>query len=135
MSNYPDLAKDFASKRRAIESAKHRCAFRFQSRQWAFTLIELLVVISIIALLIAILLPALKLAREEARAAACGSNLRQAGIAIYAYVGDHDGRLPPYSYASGLFAYYQAPWWHQLIATYMGKNNPDAAKGGVPAYP
>ena len=101
----------------------------------SFTLIELLVVISIIALLIAILLPALKLAREEARAAACGSNLRQAGIAIYAYVGDHDGRLPPYSYASGLGAYYQAPWWHQLIATYMGKNNPDTAKGGVPAYP
>ena len=80
------------------------------------------------AVAIAILLPALKLAREEARAAACGSNLRQAGIAIYAYVGDHDGRLPPYSYASGLGAYYQAPWWHQLIATYMGKNNPDTAR-------
>ena len=94
----------------------------------SFTLIELLVVISIIALLIAILLPALKLAREEARAAACGSNLRQAGIAIYAYVGDHDGRLPPYSYASGLGAYYQAPWWHQLIATYLGKNNPNPSK-------
>ena len=59
----------------------------------AFTLIELLVVISIIALLIAILLPALQSAREEARTIACGSNLRQAGIALQVYVGDYDGVL------------------------------------------
>ncbi len=55
----------------------------------AFTLIELLVVISIIALLIAVLLPALQSAREAARATACGSNLRQVGIAINTYAADH----------------------------------------------
>ena len=101
----------------------------------AFTLIELLVVISIIALLIAILLPALQSAREEARTIACGSNLRQAGIALQVYVGDYDGVLPPYSYASSLGSYYHFPFWHQVIAPYMGKHNPDQAEGDYPRWP
>jgi prepilin-type N-terminal cleavage/methylation domain-containing protein/prepilin-type processing-associated H-X9-DG protein len=56
-----------------------------------FTLIELLVVISIIALLIAILLPALASARRTAQAIACGSNHRQLGVAHYGFATDHDG--------------------------------------------
>lgn len=59
-----------------------------------FTLIELLVVISIIALLIAVLLPALGGAREAAYQTQCAANLRQVGLAINMYANDFDGYLP-----------------------------------------
>jgi prepilin-type N-terminal cleavage/methylation domain-containing protein len=62
-------------------------------RNHAFTLIELLVVISIIALLIAILLPALGKAMESAKESQCQSNLRQLGIAQFAYVADNKGQF------------------------------------------
>ena len=59
-----------------------------------FTLIELLVVISIIALLMAILLPALSRARETARSVECLSRQRQLGIAMATYQPDHKGYYP-----------------------------------------
>ncbi len=62
-------------------------------RRHAFTLIELLVVISIIALLIAVLLPALGQAREAAKSMACLSNLRQSAIALSTYSGDQRGKI------------------------------------------
>ena len=62
-------------------------------RTTGFTLIELLVVISIIALLIAILLPALGAARDTARRMQCQSNLRQLGVAFVTYGQDYDS--PP----------------------------------------
>jgi prepilin-type N-terminal cleavage/methylation domain-containing protein len=65
-------------------------------RQRAFTLIELLVVISIIAVLIALLLPALQTARREAVSLECQNNLKQFMAGIYAYSTEHDGK-PPYS--------------------------------------
>jgi prepilin-type N-terminal cleavage/methylation domain-containing protein/prepilin-type processing-associated H-X9-DG protein len=63
-------------------------------RAQGFTLIELLVVVAIIALLVALLLPALASAKERGKGAACLSNLRQLGIAIRAYADDFGGDIP-----------------------------------------
>ena len=60
----------------------------------SFTLIELLVVISIIALLIALLLPALQNARKVAQGAGCMSNARQLVMATTSYVFDHNAYYP-----------------------------------------
>ncbi|HUU85322.1 MAG TPA: DUF1559 domain-containing protein [Phycisphaerae bacterium] len=60
----------------------------------AFTLVELLTVISVIALLIAILLPSLQKAREQARSVACLANLSELGHGTAVYQNDHGDRLP-----------------------------------------
>lgn len=82
-------------------------AMPFESRSYCsrsragFTLIELLVVISIVALLVAILLPALGKARETARRAICAQNQRQVYIAAFAYATDYNDYLPSGGHRAG----------------------------------
>ena len=67
---------------------------RFCSSRGGFTLIELLVVVAIIALLVSILLPSLNKAREQAKAAVCGSTLRSFGQASAVYETDYESFVP-----------------------------------------
>jgi prepilin-type N-terminal cleavage/methylation domain-containing protein len=73
--------------------AMNKRTYNPSSFQRAFTLIELLVVISIIALLMSVLLPVLKMAREKAKTAGCLSNLRQWGIICQIYTQENDGKF------------------------------------------
>lgn len=85
-----------------------------------FTLIELLVVISIIALLMAVLMPSLQRARKQAQAVTCMSNLRQWGLSFSFYTQDNNGRFHPGWNASG-----DVHWsWLTVLKPYY-LDNPD----------
>ncbi|MCC6579488.1 MAG: prepilin-type N-terminal cleavage/methylation domain-containing protein [Phycisphaeraceae bacterium] len=79
-----------------------------------FTIIELLVVISIIALLIAILLPALQGARERGRAIVCANHLKQLGVAEQLYVNNNKDWICPTDSTGGLEGF----WYCLLLKTF-----------------
>lgn len=87
-------------------------------RMKGFTLIELLVVISIIALLVAILLPALRQAREAANISVCANQIRQITIAQNMYAEEFSGHIP-FSYSNGSW---QAAMWEPNLNNYDGNN-------------
>ena len=101
----------------------------------AFTLIELLVVISVIAVLLALLLPALDLAREAAQIAACASNEHQIVVGVHAWGSDNDGRVPqpsgyhPTSVGRGLRG--SGDWFDELIPHYVEPPETWYCPGGI----
>ena len=105
-------------------------------RPRAFTLIELLVVIAIIALLVTLLLPNLKMARELSHRSVCRNNERMIAVACLAFAEDHNGYGPQESPQ-------EAPAFHLQLAPYWGQEinslTPDAiqawwATTGCPSY-
>lgn len=90
-------------------------------RRAGFTLVELLVVIAIISVLVSLLIPSLRTAREAAHATTCRSNMRQIAVALTFYLGDNNNRTPPYvgfgsdapkTYPDTTYNTYRRLWTH-----------------------
>jgi len=97
-----------------VASANHKSKIRNHK---SFTLIELLVVVAIIAVLVAILLPALQSARERVMTLSCLSNLKSIGTAVYMYANENNGSIPQEYNA-------WTPWipgdWPEKLGRYLG---------------
>ncbi|MBW8001161.1 MAG: type II secretion system protein [Planctomycetes bacterium] len=109
-------------------------------RKMGFTLIELLVVISIIALLMAMLMPSLQAAREQAKRIVCGSNLKQLVLGSQLWTNDNDGWMVPttFKWSDPMTIVHENKTWPAYsnpgsIVPYIEKGK--ERKGGVLACP
>jgi prepilin-type N-terminal cleavage/methylation domain-containing protein/prepilin-type processing-associated H-X9-DG protein len=97
---------------------------RARKQERAFTLIELLVVIAIIAVLASLLLPALAGAKARSHRLKCLSQMKQLGLGLHLFVGDHDEQYPPTAYSTGDYQYQLS--WDDYIHRYIGGSAPEA---------
>ncbi len=93
-----------------------------KTNKYFFTLIELLVVIAIIAILAAMLLPALNKARNKAHGITCTNNMKQLGIGANQYIGDFD-YIPQAGYGVPGTVGYGAVYFSNMIGPYIGYRN------------
>jgi len=104
-----------------------------------FSLVELIVVIGIIALLIGLLLPSLRTAREQAKAVQCASQLRQLGTGLVNYINTFRGQYPAWSGwhvagGDGTGEDDPNPGWTEQLAPYLGAQ-PMSTLFNCPSFP
>jgi prepilin-type N-terminal cleavage/methylation domain-containing protein/prepilin-type processing-associated H-X9-DG protein len=124
-----------------IEQTKEH-VMSVSKRVRGFTLIELLAVIAIIALLLAILMPALSRAKEQAKKTRCQANLKQIGLAMHLYAGDYDYKVPRAELRPGVAIYSGIDMrWPVLFMPYVGglsgnvENYHEVGIYDCPSYP